>query len=398
MTSRYHHPGWSCGALALCATALVCSTAGPVRAGPPADEPDAPATAAAAKEAPPPLPLAGYDKGFFIQSPEGDFRLKLAGRVQFRHTYEGYEDETDRTFFSIPRARLKLTGHAFTPELTYNIHTDFGQGGTPTLKDGYADYAILPGRLHLRAGQYKKPFSRQTLSSGAKLNLVERAITEGAFGTGRDLGLMVHDDYSSSPPFEYALGVFNGTGDKAAVDVTTGKRSNVPDRFDPVFVARVGYNHGPIKGYDDADFDGGPPRFSLTGGSQIWFDFAGDQRGAIELNAELLAKAHGVTAQAGVFAAWEQFSPSFSDQEYRRLGLYAEVAHLIGKRVQPSLRWARVMPSGDSNDLIELLGGLSVFAYEHNVKMVMDGGALVHQTTVGTRTDYRVRSQIQLQL
>jgi len=57
-----------------------------------------------------------------------------------------------------------------------------------------------------------------------------------------------------------------------------------------------------------------------------------------------------------------------------------------------------VIPAGDDNDVIELLGGLSIFAYKHNVKMVMDGGALVHQTTLGTGTDYRVRSQIQLQL
>ncbi|MBW2459538.1 MAG: hypothetical protein JRI68_33905, partial [Deltaproteobacteria bacterium] len=346
MSPQCHRPGRTCGPLALCAATVVSSAVGVAWAQPPADTTDVPPAATPASEDEPPLPVAGYDKGFFIQSPEGDFRLKLTGRVQFRHTYEGYEDETDRTFFSIPRARIKLTGHAFTPDLTYNIHTDFGMGGTPTLKDGYADYGIVPGKLHVRAGQYKKPFSRQTLSSGVKLNLVERAITEGAFGTGRDLGLMVHDDYASSPPFEYAVGVFNGTGDKGAVDLTTGNRSNVPDRFDPVFVARVGYNHGAIKGYDEADFDGGPPRFSLTGGPQIWSNFADEQRGAIELNAELLAKAHGLTAQAGVFAGWEQAGPGFGDQEYDRLGLYVEVGHLIGKLVQPSARWARVMPTG----------------------------------------------------
>ncbi|MBW2457292.1 MAG: hypothetical protein JRI68_22480 [Deltaproteobacteria bacterium] len=74
------------------------------------------------------------------------------------------------------------------------------------------------------------------------------------------------------------------------------------------------------------------------------------------------------------------------------------MGHLIGKLVQPSARWARVMPTGSNNDTIELLGGLSIFAFQHNVKMMMDGGALVHQTTIGTQTDYRIRSQIQLQL
>ena len=31
----------------------------------------------------------------------------------------------------------------------------------------------------------------------------------------------------------------------------------------------------------------------------------------------------------------------FGDQEYRRLGVYVEVGHLIGKLVQPAARWAR---------------------------------------------------------
>jgi hypothetical protein len=345
-----------------------------------------------------PLPLAGYDKGFFIQSPDGDFRLCVTGRVQFRFTYQGRDSQLDDYFFSVPRARLKLTGHAFSPDLTFGIHTDFGMGGVPTLKDAYLDYGLVPGVFHARAGQYKKPFSRQQLSSGVKLNLVERAITDGAFGTGRDLGVMVHNDYGTSPPFEYALGVFNGRGDKATVDTTTGKQSNVAERLDPVAVARIGYNHGPIKGYDEADFDGGPLRFSITGGPQVWSNLTDEQRGAIELNAELLTKAHGFTSQAGIFAGWEQEGPDFGDQDYRQLGIYVEAGYLIGKLVQPSARWARVMPKGSDNDTIELLGGLNVFAYGHNVKLVIDGGGIIHETPTGRVTDYRVRSQVQLQL
>ena len=358
-----------------------------------------------------PLPLAGYDQGFFIQSPDGDFRLTVTGRVQFRFTYEGRDNEADETFFSIPRARLKLAGHAFTPDLSFGIQTDFGMGAVPTLKDAYLDYRLAEGILHTRAGQFKKPFSRQQLSSGVKLNLVERAITNDAFGTGRDLGLMVHNDYGASPPFEYAVGLFNGTGEKATLDITTGKQTNLPEHLDPVAVARVGYNHGAIKGYDEADFDGGPLRFSITGGPQIWSNLAEEQRGAIELNAELLMKAHGLTSQAGVFAGWEQNGPNFGDQDYRKLGIYVEAGYLIARLVQPSARWARVIPKGPDNDRVELLGGLSVFAFRHNVKVMVDGGALISEAPTGTLgasligeaptgtvTDYRIRSQVQLQL
>jgi hypothetical protein len=56
------------------------------------------------------------------------------------------------------------------------------------------------------------------------------------------------------------------------------------------------------------------------------------------------------------------------------------------------------MPKGSDNDTIELLAGLNVFAYGHNVKLVIDGGGIIHETPTGRVTDYRVRSQVQLQL
>ncbi len=405
MSQTPHRPPRTIGLVRLCAlgaalsatgAALLTTSNGWAQSGDAAAEPAQ--TAATPPTAQQPLPLAGYDKGFFIQSPDGDFRLIVTGRVQARFTYEGRDSEPDEHFFSIPRARLKLTGHAFTPDLCFGIQTDFGMGAVPTLKDAYVDYSVVPNVFHARAGQFKKPFSRQQLSSGVKLNLVERAITNGAFGTGRDLGVMVHNDYGTSPPFEYALGVFNGSGDGATVDMTTGTQSNVPERVDPVVVARVGYNHGPIKGYEEADFDGGPLRFSITGGPQVWSNLTDEQRGAIELNAELLMKAHGLTTQAGVFAGWEQEGPDFGHQDYQQLGIYLEAGYLIGELVQPSARWARVIPKGADNDMVELLGGMSVFAYRHNVKWMVDGGGIISETSTGTTNDYRIRTQLQLQL
>ena len=44
---------------------------------------------------------------------------------------------------------------------------------------------------------------------------VDRAIVDKAFGNGRDVGLMLHNNYTKSPTLEWAAGVFNGTGDAA---------------------------------------------------------------------------------------------------------------------------------------------------------------------------------------
>ena len=138
------------------------------------------------------VPTAGYDKGFFIRSADSDlFELVINGRIQGRFAFESVEEHleaettgdaaadaaeaeasagTEREeeyAFSVPRARLKLKGHAFRESLGYALQVEFGKGNT-YLKDYYVDAGLVPGSLHLRVGQYKRPFSRQQITSSGK--------------------------------------------------------------------------------------------------------------------------------------------------------------------------------------------------------------------------------------
>ena len=52
---------------------------------------------------------ANYNKGFIIESANGNHKLKIGARVQARAEFEHVEDAEDSDLaFSIPRARLKL--------------------------------------------------------------------------------------------------------------------------------------------------------------------------------------------------------------------------------------------------------------------------------------------------
>jgi hypothetical protein len=187
-------------------------------ATPPAPEPaalapaPAPAPAApspAAEESKPAKPLVGYDKGFFIQDGEGLFKLVIGARVQGRFTYESVEGHRtnadgdavaatareDGYQFSLPQVRLKLAGHVFSERVAYLMQADFGNKGYPALIAAYGDFALVPGALHLRVGQWERPFSRQQITSSGSFHLVDRAITDKAFGCGRDLGIAFHNDY-----------------------------------------------------------------------------------------------------------------------------------------------------------------------------------------------------------
>jgi hypothetical protein len=354
---------------------------------------------------------AGYKNGFFIQNPDGTFVLKMQTRVQARYAYDAYEGfgqgEDDGSTFSIPRARLTLGGRALDPDLKYKFQIDFG-GGNGSLKDFYGDYVFLPGLLHLRVGQWKRPFSRQQINSSGRLEFVDRAVTDKAFGAGRDIGLALHNNYEKSPTFEWALGLFNGTGVKSnlsgsvVVDengdgtITGGKFSNVPDRFAPTVVGRIGYNHGGIKGYREADLEGGALRFAIAAGALTEFGDEGYGASQLRSQVDYALKLHGFASTGGAYMANDLIHTNDGTPTLSKIGFHLQTGYLIGERIQPGLRYSQVDDKEIDETKREATAGLSVYFFQHRLKWQTDGGALISETSEGDKTDYRVRTQLQM--
>jgi len=289
----------------------------------------------------------GYKKGFFIK--DGVNALTIQGRVQARFTYEEPDGGHDENNFSIARARLTLKGNVFEKNLEYKLQTDFGKGGA-VLKDFLVDYRLGGDGPWIRAGQWKRPFSRQQINSSGRLELVDRAITDKAFGSGRDIGVAIHNGYEKSPEFEWVVGVFNGTGDKPWFDgdvevdpatgegeVTRGKFTNVPKALHPAVVARVGYNANGIKGYSEADLEGGPLRFGVGASALANFDTDGGDDSNIRGELDFAVKAEGFSATGGIYFATAQDGEGFADQilagDYRRfLRLLAQARLQVADR------------------------------------------------------------------
>ncbi len=353
--------------------------------------------------------VAGYSGGFFIRDAESKFQTRIRGRVQTRFTFrsiDSNEDDRDSRYaFSIPRARLALDGHAFSPNIKYAMQVEFG-GGFTYLRDYYVDAGLLPGVLHLRVGQYKRPFSRQQISSSGSQELVDRAITDRAYGAGRDLGIMLHNDYTRSPTFEWAFGVFNGVGERPVFSATVTDEgvitragwSNVPNRFRPMLVARVGYNYGGIRGYSEADLEGGPLRFGIGVSGKTAFNQDEENNSFVSGQADYALKVHGFSTTGAVYFGTEQDedSDSYSNQSYAGLGLHVQAGYLFLERYAFSLRYALVAPKGSENNSQEIMGGFSVYFRRHSLKWQTDGGVLIHQDPDGDRTDALVRTQLQL--
>jgi uncharacterized protein YneF (UPF0154 family) len=171
----------------------------------------------AAKVAPPAekpagAPIAGYKKGFFVQTPDEKFKLVFNGYL--RSQLRLYENNTSQdNEFKIRHARMSLTGY-YGKYWTGRVEGDFS---TPSdgkfLKYAYLNYSYFPD-LQLRAGQFKAPFSREYLVSAAAIDGIERAMITESGGTvpKYDIGLMLHGPSVFDGLLQYQVGIFNGNG------------------------------------------------------------------------------------------------------------------------------------------------------------------------------------------
>ncbi|HVK78324.1 MAG TPA: porin [Kofleriaceae bacterium] len=344
---------------------------------PPAEPPADPPVDA---DEPEPAPrLVGYDQGFFLRSADDRFLLRIKGRVQPFWTYTRIEgDAPNPTAFEIRRARVILEGNVFGDDWRYRLQFDLGRGDVQ-LRDFHWDRRIVDDAW-VRAGQWKRPFSREHITSSGRLELTDRSIIDRVFGAGRDIGVAVRNPYEESPPVEWTVGMFNGTGIEpfqiGILDPVTGEVEitnpiNVPFRFRPAFIGRVGVNEGDLKGYSQADLEGGPLRWAAA--ASLWLEGDLDDRDetAQKLELDYIVKAHGFSSTGGLYAMTQQVGPRpLADQEFGVLGFFVQAGYMITPHWQVAARYTFIDDSiDDGDDRQELTVGASWYDHRHDAKL-----------------------------
>lgn len=158
--------------------------------------------------------LAGWKDGFFLESPSGDFKLKLRGYLQAdARAFPNNGGDTGFNNLSLRRVRPIVEGTVYK-WFDYRIMPDFG-GGTATIQDAYAGINYWP-EARFRAGKFKPPVSLERLQSGADLLFVERSLVQNLV-PNRDVGFQLAGDFWDGI-LSYQAGVFNGTIDGGSND------------------------------------------------------------------------------------------------------------------------------------------------------------------------------------
>lgn len=166
---------------------------------------------------------AGWNKdqgGFFIASPNGDFKLNIKGQIQFRWAYDHRSNDGITTTNqpgtgsqSIPkenvwgfenrRTKLAFTGFVIDPSWTYEIQPVFNRSpGSVTSGDQTFSSGNIVGSVenvwiqktfdngfNVRVGQFKSPFLREELVSSSAQLAVERTLVSDMFSTKFSQGI-----------------------------------------------------------------------------------------------------------------------------------------------------------------------------------------------------------------
>ncbi|MDB5030258.1 porin [Mucilaginibacter sp.] len=145
--------------------------------------------------------------------------LNLTGLFQER--YQGFQGTSGIDGFDTRRARLDFKG-AISNNWDYELYVEFA--GTPALVDGYTTYKVAD-YLKISAGQFKIPFSVESLTSDSQLELIDRSQVEEALNArgkdvlgnqnGRDIGAQINGSFLKIKDyylFDYTFAVLNGNG------------------------------------------------------------------------------------------------------------------------------------------------------------------------------------------
>jgi phosphate-selective porin OprO/OprP len=154
--------------------------------------------------------LAGWKDGFYLESPSGDFKLKLRGYIQTDARFfplEQGDTGTDSIFLRRVRPIFEGTVYKY---FDYKIMPDFG-GGNTVLQDAYSEITYFKPWTSLRAGKFKVPFSLERLQGGDNLLFIERSLTQN-LAPNRDVGFQFGGDLFDGA-LSYQAGYFNGVTD-----------------------------------------------------------------------------------------------------------------------------------------------------------------------------------------
>jgi len=210
-------------------------------------------------------PDAGYHDGFYLQTPDHNFKLAVGGFLQVRYEFAQSNATHNRTLpsrsftsaggatikttpsdpgdangFDIRRARINFSGNVFSPDVTFRLEGDFygGSAGGFTVTDAFVGYR-WSDLLKIKAGSFKVPFAKSESTNDTFQTFMERAEVLAPFDPVRSLGASLYGDIIKDKLAYEISANDGGNANTLRRADTAGSTANLDNRLG--FYSRVQY-------------------------------------------------------------------------------------------------------------------------------------------------------------
>jgi hypothetical protein len=239
--------------------------------------------------------MAGWDNGFFLSSPDGNYKLNVSGMVQVRWFMNHADNATDEEQYGFENGNtlLNFAGNIVDPSWTFRVRGNFADNDGAGADGGFAlDFAYLEksmdNGMSIRAGQFKSPFMRETLVEDGYQLAVTRGMLEARFGAGFGQGVQVAyatDNFNVAGWFGNGKDSANETWDDSDTEYALAARAEYKiagtwDQFanensfrGEEFGAMIGLAFGAQENSDGAAIEPGNSEWAITG--DVTVDFGG---------------------------------------------------------------------------------------------------------------------------
>ncbi len=226
----------------------------------------------------------GYNNGFYLQTSDQNFKAVLNGYIQPRYEYvfnkrpdsnssapplSSTRNQDNASGFDVRRARLKLTGNVFSPNVIYKFYGDFyganNTGGFSVL-EAFIGYNFN-NSFKFKVGAMDVPFTKTSREADTNLDLMVRPEVFTALmgvDTQRTIGAELYGDIIKDR-MDYEVQMDNGVNSNQIrrPDTNSLTTPNLDNRMG--FYGRLQYaGNGMIKDFNDE------PDLRMNNSEFIW--------------------------------------------------------------------------------------------------------------------------------
>ena len=137
--------------------------------------------------------MADADARTMMLADANPITVNVGGFLQTRYTYNGGGGVEANHGFSVPAARLVLSGKVY--DVGYKVSGQWNDGGDFVLKDAYGTFDLMG--MDFQFGQFKSPFMKEVLVSRTDTLAADRSIVAYTYGQGRSQGIQLGKDFGA---------------------------------------------------------------------------------------------------------------------------------------------------------------------------------------------------------